>query len=73
MSLDNVLLILKGWLWRWGAGCRVRYAKSVLKFMRAEIQTRKAYDLVDLYRAILVAFSKVGAGCMARTMRQHAR
>ena len=44
-----------------GADYKVRYAKSVLEFMRTEIQTRKAYDRVDSYRTILASFPEVGA------------
>ena len=44
-----------------GADYKVRYAKSVLEFMRTEIQTRKAYDRVDSYRTILTSFPEVGA------------
>lgn len=44
-----------------GADYKVRYAKSVLEFMRTEIQTRKAYDSVDSYRTILASFPEAGA------------
>lgn len=44
-----------------GAGYKVRYAKSVLEFMRTEIQTRKAYERVDSYRMILASFPEAGA------------
>lgn len=44
-----------------GADYRVRYAKSVLEFMRNGIQTRKAYDRVDSYRMILALFPEAGA------------
>ena len=40
---------------------RVLYARSVVEFMRREIQTRKAYEHVDSYRKILSAFPEAGA------------
>lgn len=44
-----------------GEGFKVRYARSVLEFMRDEIKTRKAYERVDSYRRILSSFPQAGA------------
>ena len=44
-----------------GTDYKVRYAKSVLEFMRTEIQTRKAYERVDSYRTLLASFPEAGA------------
>lgn len=43
------------------AGYKVRYARSVVEFMRDEIATRKAYERVDSYRRILSSFPEAGA------------
>ena len=43
------------------ADYKVRYARSVVEFMRDEIKTRKAYERVDSYRRILSSFPEAGA------------
>lgn len=42
-------------------GYTVRYARSVLEFMRCEIKTRKTYERVNSYRRILSSFPEAGA------------